>query len=1026
MPDFGLTEALSKALAASKSVPVMRPAEQELAAQAAKAAPAAAAPAVPEAARAPSVQTPSSTPTGVQAPPLDPSVQPADIPAPPPTQTPAEPAPPPEAAAGGDAPPPTGAVTASEPVPQAPAPAPTDAVAPADKLPPGIPAPPEAPAAPVSDVQAAAQRFVTANIGDFEGKLNMTHMPNVDVISSPDGWKAGLLQLADDNKDLIEAARGKAATNAQTIGLAQDLSISVDTLTQRFDQEFGPETVENGDQRRAIITAARITEQNEVGTALALSDKVAKGTATSAEIIEWQKHTQAIVSWRTRLAGANAEAGRNLQILGAHVNGTLPPEVLDHIAQVLKQNNPDIQATANAIKLAGTPSGIVNILAGLQDKPLWLRSVQAISGFIQRTFINGILSGPPTWKTIFVGNNFNLALNAFDLYTAGIGRGIYGLAARLGGFPTAEEGVQLSDAFAYTHGVISAGADALRVAGRVLKTGVTLENLSGKQISRVAEGMNPNGQRTLEGAIPELQNSFLGRVAAAVEPYVTGEAVSGRAIGAIDQFTQTLGYRGWVTMRSLQEIRARLTAGTLKPGDAESAMLDMMRDQSPEMQQEATAWAARQTFQTPFAPGGSGEAFTAVLNKAPALRFIFPFMRTATNIVFKQALAERSLLGLFSSRIRSELTAGGVTGDLARSKMATGTAIASMYAWMAIHDRITGSAPKDPKERGDWALDGRTPYSVRVTNPLTGQDTWRSFNEFEPQATLAGAVADAVTLHAYIAGDDDTFSMLPHEDRLTEARNLIVASIITNTGNKSFMQGAAQFSEMYNDPKRAFDMWANEAGASLVPYSGMTKFIRNEQDPYLRQALTLMDKIRDDLPTIPGALNGSKTLMPRLDVFGEPRVRQGGNSVLGPLNPLPSSDSKKDNITDEIQSLMEQTHVVPVTMPTKLLALDGAGKGMQGGGGMRLTPEEYYDYVRFSRSDPVFDNGTQTFRERLEQTMNLPVYKAATPPMQVELLGQIARDADRLGAVKLYHENTDFRERMTAWTAEMNRQKFNK
>lgn len=1015
MPDFGLTEALEAALKATKGVEVMRPGEAQLAKQAQKTAPAAV---------APSVQTPSATPTGVQAPPLNPSVPPPDLPAPPPTQTPVAPAPsdaPPSAAA---APPPPGALAASQEPVQSPAPPPlpTSTVAPANRLPPGIPAPVQ-PAAP-APVQQAAQRFVSANMGDFAGKLDMTHMPNPDTMGSPDAVKAAILQVADDNKGAIEAARGQAATEAQLIGMAQDLSISADTLQQTFDREFG--TVADtaaGDQRRAIVTAARMVEQSTAGNLFGLADRVMRGEATSAELVQWEQQQQALVNWRTRLAGAAAESGRDLNVLGMQVGSGLPPEVMGHIADIIKRNNPDIQATAAAIKMAGTPAGISSILNGMATQPLWKRIPQALGYMQLRIFVNGILSGPPTWKTIFLGNTTNLLLNGADLFTAGIGRGIYGFAARAAGFPTAEEGIQLSDAMAYMHGVIHAGNDALRVSGRVLKTGVTLENLSSKQISRAGEGLPP-GEHTLQAMLPETQGiSYLGAIVRGLD---LGIDTPGRVISGIDQFIQTLGYRGWAIMRTYQELRARTTAGTLKPGDAEQIMLDMLKNPSPDLQQEATAWGARQTFQTPYAPGGPGEKFQAFLNKAPALRIIFPFMRTATDIVFKQGLAERTPLAVFSARVRSELAAGGVTGDLAKARLANSTAVLAAAAWWAIHDRLTGPAPKDPKERGEWELDGRTPMSFRWTNPLTGEDTWRSYAPFEPLATIVGATADIVNIHAYLASEDDAYSMVDHENKLTEARNLLFASVATNAGNKSFMQGAAQFSEFYNDPKRAADMWLNEVGAAMVPYSGMTRFIRNEQDPYLRDALTLIDKIKDDLPTIPGVVKGSRTLMPRLDVFGEPRPRLGGNSILGPLNPLPGSSSKKDDLTDEIQSLMEQTRVVPITMPTKLLALDGTGKGMQGGGGMRLTPEEYYDYVRFSRADPVFNQGTQTFRERLQETMNMPAYKAASPPQRVEMLGAVERSADQLGAIKLYHENTDFRERMTAWTAEANRLKLNR
>lgn len=1033
MPDFGLTEALAAALKAKGAAAEgLGAGEKRLAGQAAEAAPPAAAPEVPGTQPAPSVQTPSATPAegDVQAPPLNPSQPPADLPPPAPGDVAdgagATPATPDVAAGSADAAPP---VPAPEEPPVAPPP-----VSRADELRargimPGSAAdialgnklPPPAPnARALTDVEASAQKFVTANLGDFPAeKLNMTHMPNVDVINSPNGLKAALLQVADDNRELIEGARGKAASNAQLTGLAQDLSVNQDTLQQTFDREFGTVAdTAGGDQRRALITAARIVEQNELGTVAALSDRILKGTATSDDIIQWQQHSQAIVDWRTRLAGASAEAGRNLQTLGIKVGDTLPNEVRDHIADILKQNNPDMQATAAAIKLAMSPGGIANIVNGMAGKSLWARMGQAASSLIMRTFINGILSGPPTWLKIFIGNNFNLAMNSFDIFAAGIGRGTVGFASRAGAYPTAAEGATISDAVAHIHGVITGSANAFRMAGRVLRSGQSMDALS-----RAGENAGTSGRMTTNQILPEIQGTWFGSLMSGIDKALDSP---GHVIGAIDQFTRSMGENGWLNMMQLKEVRARIAEGTLKPGDAEQVMQDLVKNPSPEMQQAAQAWGARMTFQTPFPEGGPGEAFQQVLNKAPALRLIFPFMRTATNI-FKQSVVERAtspLLAIFSQRLRSQLAAGGFEGDLAKSRIATGTALISMYAWMAIHDRTTGDAPKDAKERAEWELDGRTPNSIRITDPLTGKDTWRSYAWFEPQATIVSAVSDVVRLKAYLHSNEDVYTMQSHDDKLNDAISHIAASVIQNTGNKTFMQGASIFSEAYNDPQRMFSTMIDQTGASMVPFSGALKFARNLQDPYMRQAYTLMDKVRDELPTIPGVVNGSKTLPSRPDVFGEQRMHNGGNSILGPMNPLPGSPSKKDDVTDEIQSIMEQTRTVPVTMPSAHYPLQGGG-GIQDGRSLHLTPSEYNDLVQKSRSDPVFDNGTLNFREKLEQTINSPLYQTATPPARAEYLGAVQRSADKMGRANLYKDNDDFRERLIEAQSDKNRQKFN-
>jgi hypothetical protein len=1027
VPDFGLTEALSKALAAAKEVPVMRPAEQALAARAAKAAPAEAAPAVPAAA-APSVQAPPAVapPGAAQAPPIDPSRPPADIPAPQPSDAAAAPTAAPVgpdlAPSTGDAAPPTGAVAASQPDPIESATPFAEQVGERSEdlvVPPGVAPANKLPAQSFAEqvgersedlvvpAEEQAKRFVTANIGDFGDKLNMSHMPNVETMSSPDGVKAAILQVADDNKGAIDAARRGTVTDEQLTGLAQDLSLNSDIVKQVLTREFGMDL-----QRPEVMLAARMVEQQQVGSLFALAGKVADGSAASEEIAQFEQQMQTFAQYRAQLSGAQAEWGRGGRALQIPVG--LDPAVLDHVASVIKQNNPDMQATAQAIRLAGTPGGIASINQG----SLWYRSlVKAPFNLLQRVFINGILAGPPTWEKIFLGNNLNLGLNTFDIFSAGIGRGMAGLAARAGAWPTAQEGATISDAYAHFHGVITGGADALRVAGRVLKSGQSMDNVLRSQ-EDFGRGTLASGPGAI---IPELGDSYFGGIARLADSAID---LPGRIIGSIDDFTKTLGFRGYVTMMNLKDIRARIQMGTLRAGDAEAEMTRLMQNPSPELQQAAEAWAHRMTFQSPFPEGGVGEAFTNVLNKAPALRFIFPFMRTATNI-FKQSVVERTPLAAFSARIRAQIAAGGFEGDLAKARIATGTAIGSMVAWMAIHDRITGDAPKDPKARQEWEMDGRTPYSVRITDPITGKDTWRNYQWLEPIATIAGVTADAVQVQSYIHATDDAYSMMPQDDRLQDAIAHIMASVIQNTGNKTFMQGASQFAEMYNDPQRAFAMWGDQMGAAAVPYSGALRFARNEQDPFLRQAFSLIDKIKDELPTS-GSLKGSKTLEPRLDFFGEPRKTFSGNSILGPMNPLPGSPSTKDPLTDEIQSVMEQTRTVPITMPSKQLALLGNGKGMQDGQGMRLTPSEYYDYVTMSRKDPIFDNGTKTFRDKLNEMIASPVYQGLTPPDRAVHIENIQNQADKIGRERLFKENPDFAERLVAWTAQANRQKFNK
>ena len=1010
-----MQEALEAALKAANKAEVMRPAERELAARAAKAAPSAAAPAVPAAAPPP-IEPP---PGAIQAPQLNPSEPPTALPAAaaaPVDPAAAVPAGPDKAPQIADSTPP--APGASPAVTEPPAETPPPPQVPGEVAPGNVIAPmaPPEPAG-LTDVQTQARRFLTANMGDFNGRLDLTHLPNVDTINAPEKLKAALLQVADDNKDAIEAARGPTANNDQMMQLAQELSINQDVLKQKFDAEFGPENAENGVQRRAIVGAARLTVMNELGTSAAIGDKLINGTATSADIIAWQQHTQALASWQANLSSPVAEAGRDLQALSVPVG--LHPAVMDQIADIIKRNNPNIIDTAKAIKNTLSPGGMANIIHGTNFLG---RLGIAGRSLLTRTLINGMLSGP-TFLKIIVGNQANLLKHQMDLFSAAFLRGTFDFASRLGGYPTSEEGVQMSDAMAHLHGLIAAQADAFRLAGRVMLTGQSLDGVMRFNPSEMASARNidPKLGATLS-IMPEWQNTWFHSIARGIDTFI--DFPGQRLIGSIDEYDKTLGYRAWLQMMTLKEVGARLRSGKLQPGDAESITQSLVENPSPEMEQAAEAYGHRISFQTPFPPGGPGEAISdLVRNKVPQIQWIMPFFRTLTNI-FKQGVGESTILGQFRATYRRQILDPGFEGDLARGRLATGTAFATIVAWMAIHDMITGDPPKDPRERQIWQLDNRTPNSIRIPSTDGSPDTWHNMSWLEPWSTVASLTADIVRLKSYFARYDETTTLKTASQRLDDAVNHLVASIVQMVGDKSLMQGPAAFAEMYNDPQRGFTTWKNKLLSSFVPYSGLTRMIRNMQDPYLRQAHTLIETVENNMPTLFGGW-GSKALPARPDVFGDDRKTPTGNSLLGPLTPMPGSPDKSDEVTDEIQRVSEATRQIVITMPSHRMHLHADGKGLEEGSGMQLEPAYQNDLARLARHDPVFPDG-KTFREKLLEVMHSGVYTdpKTSDALRVEMLGNVQHQADRAGRVALYNQNKDFQHDMDMYDANVKRLKY--
>ena len=88
---------------------------------------------------------------------------------------------------------------------------------------------------------------------------------------------------------------------------------------------------------------------------------------------------------------------------------------------------------------------------------------------------------------------------------------------------------------------------------------------------------------------------------------------------------------------------------------------------------------------------------------------------------------------------------------------------------------------------------------------------------------------------------------------------------------------------------------------------------------------------------------------------------------------------------------------------------------------MPLTSDEYDEMVEKGRSEKNFDGGTLNLHDKLAQIMtSSPTYLSSTPAERVAQIAMYVNQADKVGRDRLYTENDDFRNRMTAWDTEKN------
>jgi len=941
VPDFGLKKAIEEAvLKGAKGAKVLRPAEREIAAKEAEAAAKkAAAQKVPEVAASPDAAPVSEVPTDA----------PSAVPAEAAQATPERPV-----AKAPEAPAEKQPATAALEEPSVPS-----------KMPPRAePVPAEVPPV-VEPVENTAERLSKANLGDYA--LDEAHMPNFDRITTTDEIKSVIADVAQQNAAKIDVARRGTITNEQLQGLAGDLNVSQDVVKQVLEREAGgvlnPET----------ILAARQVLNSSADRLKTLADKIAVGQATDLEKVQFARQLQFHNEYQTQFMGARAETGRALNAFSIPV-GSDPIQV-SRIAEILNNSGADVERVAKAIHMTDSVAGVTQVA----KQGLLRRVGGAAMNLVNRNFVNGILSGPTTHFVNMVGNTIFQAMNAAEI----------GLAARLGRFLPGEEHVAAGEALATLHGTLGATSDAWRLFGRALKTGQSLDGVLKYEAAGGAYGS------TLQ-RLPELDKPYLGRIIKGLDTLID---LPTRALGAEDDLFKTLSYRAYVERQAMVHVQDQLETGALKLEDAAQEARNFMENTPEETQKAAEDWANEMTFQTPL--GSAGQAIQKGLRSVPVLTLIAPFIRTPTNI-FKQSMY-RSPMAVFSNRFWADVSAGGARRDLALTKFALGSGTSALVAYWVAHDQITGGGPQDPKARQLWMENGKRPYSIKVTNPVSGETTWHSYARMEPFASVVGATADAMEIGAYV--NDDPENMSDQEAQRWQAAGSIIAGVMNNTGNKTFMKGVSDFIELMNDPSRKIKPYVSQMAASQVPYSALQRTIRNFDDPYLREAWTILDKIKDNTPGY------SKDLPLRLDLFGEIREKNS-SSLLGAMSPIPESKQKSDPVVSELVDLMKTTHQVPSTMPDKRVQ------------GMRLNATEYADLVRISRSEGNF--GGKSYYDMLDQTIRTAEYQKATPLMRVELLKHIQNQADKIGRLKLEKENPDYAERITQWRMDKQRLLYDK
>jgi len=527
---------------------------------------------------------------------------------------------------------------------------------------------------------------------------------------------------------------------------------------------------------------------------------------------------------------------------------------------------------------------------------------------IQFYWINSILSGPHTAVVNILGN---AAVQFMDLVE-------HSVAATANVFRGGKGEITFTEVGARTLGMLQGLFDAFKLSSDAMSEALARtpnEGLTGplkflkevdvkdrrvgnawKAFAKDAPVIDPrttqeNYYRAISGAaFGAEEGSLFGKTADFLGAAI---GIPGRVLVTTDEIFKTMAYRS--------ELAGQAVRAAVSQGGDRSAIKQTIREFLENPPQHLTDTLTKRmrhlTFQDDL--GEVGQKFQRLTNSSTPLKFVFPFVRTPVNIM-KYVSHRTPIARSFSSQIKADIAAGGARAELAKAKLATGSALFAMGTTLAAMGKITGGA--DDKNREQRYLIGQQPYAFKIGNKTI------SFSRSDPFGTFFGLCADFVEVAPHL--DDEEY---------TEFASAAVVALSRNIMSKTYLKGLTDIVTALNEPGRFGERFVANFVGGFIP-----NFLNQVNTSYFDAQVKEMNSISDGMKKrIPGA---SKAIPPkRHPITGE--AVQYGQGLLGGLLPFWVKEEKQDPALQEMFRLKMAVGDLPKAI-----------------NGVDLSPEEYDAY----------------------------------------------------------------------------------
>ena len=450
-------------------------------------------------------------------------------------------------------------------------------------------------------------------------------------------------------------------------------------------------------------------------------------------------------------------------------------------------------------------------------------------GIFQEFRISNMLSGPMT-MVANAGSNFMKAL-------------LMPTERYLSGVMTKDKALR-QEAIDTLSGLYTYFTDSMKLAKKAFRTEDGLlegAGAVGKMESNGAQITYDNIRAMMLDGKPRgtqlnTMQELIASSAGVLGPYLR---LPSRILVGTDEFFKQLNFRASLGA----SLRREAMEGGLKDAQAiESYVNEQMRlattgrgaARNDEALKPYLDYARQATWTQDLGEQTIAGGFQRYANDHPMIRVVVPFIKTPANIL-RDFVAHTPAIGQLSRDYRAALAAGGEQAALAQAKMATGSLMWAGAVGLAMSGSITGSPPKDPKQRKALEATGWQPYSLKIG------DGYYSYRRYDPSGMVLSLAADLTA-----AGQNMT------EANYENLASSLVVAIADGVTSKTFMKDVSEAIGYITDADANLQDFAKTQLTTLIPFSAATRFTRQymtgENDP-MREARSIMDNV---LNTIPG------------------------------------------------------------------------------------------------------------------------------------------------------------------------------